>query len=175
MRIANITRRNGKRALGALLLTMAAGAVAPAAQADAAWVEIRPQHSNKCLDVAFGGQWEGFNVQQYSCNGQYNQHFEFRPTNIYGYYTIVARHSGKCMDVAWGSYTDGANIEQWSCHGASNQQFQRRYVGNGYYELRPRHSNKCLDVEWWATWDTANVQQWSCNGGANQRFRVVGV
>jgi hypothetical protein len=39
-----------KRALGALLLIMTVGAVAPPAQADAAY-EITPRHSGKCLDV----------------------------------------------------------------------------------------------------------------------------
>jgi uncharacterized membrane protein len=177
MRFINMTRRNAKRALGALLMAMAVGAVAPAAQADAAY-EIKPRHSGKCLDVAYGGQWDGFNVQQWSCNGQFNQQFNLEYSGS-GYYRIVARHSGKCLDVAYGSTGDYANIQQWTCNGGSNQQFSLRDLNNGYYKLVARHSGKCIDVENRGTGDGTNVIQYTCHSGNwwvddyNQQFRFA--
>jgi hypothetical protein len=166
MRFINMTRRNGKRVLGALLMAMAVGAVAPAAQADAAY-EIKAQHSGKCLDVPFGTQEDGWRIQQYTCNGQYNQQFSFEYTDS-GYYMIRARHSGKCLDVHTGHYPWGADVIQYTCWGGYNQQFERRYVGSGLYEFVARHSRMCFDIEAWAQHDTARLQQWGCNGGANQ-------
>lgn len=168
MRFINVTRRNGKRAFGALLLAMAVGAVAPAAQADAAY-EIKPRHSDKCLDVEYAGQWNGAGLIQYTCNGGYNQQFSLLSTG-YGDYKIVARHSGKCLDVRdWGGA--GARIQQYSCTGGSNQRFTLRYVGYSYYEIVARHSGMCADVAWGSTADFTPVNTWYCNGGSNQQFR----
>ncbi|HWI08802.1 MAG TPA: RICIN domain-containing protein [Solirubrobacteraceae bacterium] len=175
MRSISLTRRNRKRALSAVLLAMAAAAVAPAAQADAAY-EIKPRHSGKCLDVAWASQWNGANVGQWSCNGGYNQQFslQYTDSDYYGkYYKIVARHSGKCLDVEYGSRGDGANIQQYTCGAGYNQQFRLRYIDSGYYQLIARHSFACVDVAWASTWDGANVHQWGCNGGGNQQFRFV--
>ncbi len=138
MRFIIPSRRNRNRALGALLLTVATGAVAPVAQADAAY-EIKPRHSGKCLDVAYASQWNGANVGQYSCNGGYNQQFSLQYVDS-GYYKIVARHSGKCLDVEYGSRGDGANIQQWTCG------VGLRYIDSGYYQLSARHSFACADV-----------------------------
>lgn len=178
MRFINKTRRNARRALGAVLLAMAAGVVAPAAAQAQAYYEIKPRHSDKCLDVAFGGQWDGFNVQQWSCNGQYNQQFSLHYTDS-GYYTIRARHSGKCLDVKDWSGADHANIHQWTCHGGANQQFYLRYLNNGYYKFVARHSGKCIDVENRGYGDGTNVIQYTCHNGNwwvddhNQQFRFV--
>lgn len=179
MRFLNATRRNARRALGALLLAMAVGVVAPAAQADAAY-EIKPRHSDKCLDVAYGGQWDGFNVQQWSCNRQYNQQFTLEYDS--GFYKIRPLHSGKCLDVAYGSGDNGANIQQWTCNGGLNQQFTLRDLNNGYYKLVARHSRKCIDVEQHGYGDGTNVIQYSCHTGYyigwhfvndhNQQFRL---
>jgi len=168
MRFINATRRNGKRAFGALLLAMAVGAVAPAAQADAAY-EIKPRHSGKCLDVEYAGQWNGAGLIQYTCNGGYNQQFSFHYTDS-GYYKIIARHTDKCLDVRdWGGA--GARVQQNYCYGSANQQFRLRYAGDGY-ELVARHSGLCVDVAWGWTADWTPVNTWYCNGGANQRFSL---
>lgn len=175
MRFINMTRRNRTRALGALLLTMAVGVIAPTAQANAAY-EIKPRHSNKCVDVAGQSTGNGARLIQWTCNGQRNQQFSFVHTDS-GYYQIVAAHSGKCLDVKDGSVADYAPVWQWSCHvpPAKHQQFLLRDAGNGYYNLVPRHiGGKCLDIERASTADGAAVIQHGCTGfgGANQQFSL---
>jgi hypothetical protein len=166
----------GKRALGALLLMMTAGAVAPAAQADAAY-EIRPHHSNMCLDVPFSSPDNGVALIQWTCNGQPNQAFTFVSLNN-GYYKILPNHvSGKCLDVAGANPSDGTKVQQYTCLGVLNQQFALRYVAsyNGipYYNLVARHSNKCVTIARASLDEGTRVEQWTCVGGAHQLFGLV--
>jgi hypothetical protein len=175
MRFTSMTRRNRRRALGALLLTMAVGAVAPAAQADAAYV-IKPRHSGKCLDVAGESKLDGARLIQWHClDNHYNQQFSFVPTDS-GYVQIVARHSGKCLDVKDASTASYTPIWQWTCHVGfwPHQQFLLRSTGDGYYNIIARHSGSALDVQNVDTADGAPVIQHGITGvgGANQQFSI---
>lgn len=176
MRFINATRRNGRRALGAVLLAMTAGAVAPAAQADAAY-QLRVKSSDKCLHVEGASLADGANVMQWTCGDyQTNQVWELEHAgtrNYVDYYRLKARHSGKCLDVGAGSYADEANVHQWGCHWGSNQQWRFVYRADGYYEIRARHSNKCLDVYYGTLFDGENVQQYTCWGGDMQLWKRV--
>jgi hypothetical protein len=165
----------GKRALGALLLTMTAVAVAPAAQADAAY-EIRPQHTGMCSDVPGSSKANGVALIQWPCNRQPNQAFTLELLNK-GYYKIHMTHvSNKCWDVAGANQSDGTKIQQWDCLAVWNQEFALQYAGyNGipYYYLVARHSNKCVTIARAESAEGARLEQWPCIGGAHQRFGLA--
>jgi hypothetical protein len=181
--LSKLVARRGKRALGALLPIMIAGAVAPAAQAAGPY-EIRPQHNdNMCLEVPFGSHEIGVALVQNWCNKQPYQRFEFVQL-ANGYYKILPRHtSGKCLDVAGRNTSDGTKIQQWWCESVPNQEFALRYVGSdsrgSYYNLLPRHSqylNKCVSIAGGPTSVGARVEQQECVGplgGPHQRFRLA--
>lgn len=171
MRFIRSTRRG--RALGLLLLSVAAGAVAPAAQADAAY-EIKPRHtSNQCLDVPHSDLADGRGLIQWGCNNQPNQRFSLVTTHD-GYWKIVAVHSNKCLSVRGASTANGANIEQSSCiEGAAHQRFSLIGFGGGYYSIAVKHSGKCFDIAGANQSPGTKLQQWGCHYGANQQFLFI--
>jgi hypothetical protein len=175
MRFTNLTRRTRTRALGALLLTMAVGVIAPAAQADAAYV-IKPRHSmanNMCLDVQGGSQLDGARLIQWGCNNQANQRFNLVATDS-GYFKIIGQGSGKCVDVKDGGTADFTPVQQWGCHvNAYHQQFLVRPTGDGYYNIVPRHvTGKCLDILGFSPSAGTPLILHGCRGagGSNQQF-----
>jgi hypothetical protein len=138
--------------------------------------EIRAKFSAKCLDVANASTQSGANVQQYTCQGQANQHFTLAPRLIPMH--LIARHSTKCVDVANGSLQNNANVQQYHCIGQDNQLWYAQLVGiapdgNTYYTIVSQNSGLCLDVAGASTADNANVQQFGCSGADNQSFRFV--
>ena len=167
--LSNLSGLQRKRALGAVLATVAFGAVAPAAQAD---FEIKPRHSpGKCLDVAAASQSNGARAIQWGCNGQFNQQFNLVASG--DGLNIVPRHSKKCLDVAGANPSNGTKIQQWECLGVRNQQFGLRhagvYGGIDYYNIIT-FAGKCVDIAAASTANGAVAQQWDCSGQANQQF-----
>lgn len=136
--------------------------------------EITSRHSGLCLDVDGSSTADGGNVQQWTCTGGANQHWELQDVGG-GYVEIVNRNSGLCLDVNEWSTADGANVQQWSCHGGVNQQWEVEDLGESYVEIVNRNSGLCLDVSGWSTVDGGNVQQWSCHVGANQQWQPTAV
>jgi hypothetical protein len=180
--LRKLVARRGKRALAALLPIMIAGAGAPAAQA-AGPFEIRPQHTDMCLEVPFGSHEIGVALVQNGCNKQPYQRFEFVPL-ANGYYKILPAHtSRKCLDVAGRNTSPGTKIQQWWCESVPNQEFALRYVGSdnrgSYYNLLPRHSrreNMCVSIAAGSTSVGARVEQLECVGplgSPHQRFRLA--
>ena len=179
MRFINTTRRG--RALGVLLLSMAAGAVVPVAQASAAH-EIKPRHtlsSNQCIDVPFSDLSPGRGLIEWGCNGQNNQRFTLTSTND-GYWKIVANHSNLCLSVRGASTANGANIEQSTCIidpatrlPADHQRFRLLGFGGVNYALVAKNSGKCWDIAGANQSQGTKLQQWDCHYGDNQRFLFV--
>jgi ribosomal protein S6E (S10) len=141
---------------------------------------IRPAHSDKCMDVRGGSDGNGAPVQQWEClgAGQTNQQWYFRDTGDGLTYYVTARHSNKCLDVTGGSTANGAPLQQWQCLGyaQSNQRWYltRAPIG-GTFNLRAAHSNNCADVTGGSTANGAPLQQWQCLGGSqtNQQWYVT--
>lgn len=72
-----------------------------------------------CLDVYGNSTGAGAVVDQWTCNGQANQQFEFVPVSG-GYGQLRARHSGQALAVAHGSTTAGTpNIVQRAPDGSA--------------------------------------------------------
>ena len=128
------------------------------------------QHSGQCLDVPSGTGTAGTQLQQWPCNAQSPQSFEFRPATGGGY-TIVNRANGLCLDVNGRSTANGATVIQWTCTGATNQRFTTRASGTGN-QLVAVHSGRCVDVLNAATSNGAKLIQWDCHSGANQVWRL---
>jgi hypothetical protein len=152
------------------LLAMGSGAVALLGPE-----HIKPVHSEKCLDVAFGSPANGARVIQFSCHEGDNQKWRIEPAG-HGMVRLIARHSGKCMDVNEGSLQDRAAIIQFDCHRETNQKFFIESVGHDPADARVRiravHSSKCLDVEGGNILDNAHLVQFPCHDQTNQLFRL---
>ena len=151
------------------LLVMASGAFGLGPE------QIKPVHSEKCLDVAFGSTANGARVIQFTCHGGDNQKWRTEAVGN-GMFQIVAVHSGKCMDVNEASLQDRAAIIQFDCHGGTNQRFFIEPVGHNPNDPRVRirivSSSKCLDVEGGTILDKANLIQFTCLDQTNQEFRL---
>src|SRR5579859_5784100 len=125
------------------------------------------QNANKCLDVQQPNTQPGANVDQFTCNGQPWQNWEFVSSG--GFITVVSQNSGLCLDVVGQKTANGTNVDQWTCNGQQNQQWTWTANGN-FHTLVGRQSGKCLDVVGGGTGDTVNVDIWTCNGGSNQNW-----
>jgi Ricin-type beta-trefoil lectin domain-like/Metallo-peptidase family M12B Reprolysin-like len=132
-------------------------------------VILRARHSNSCVDVNNSQNANGANIQQWGCNNQANQKWQFNSKGG-GWYEIKSA-LGRCMDVAGPSTANGANIHTWDCSNGTNQQFKLTATDGGYYTLTARHSNSCVDVSGPSTANGANVHQWGCYNGTNQQFK----
>jgi hypothetical protein len=73
----------------------------------------------QCLDIPNGTSNNGTFVQQYGCNHQGNQNWNFISTN--GYYQIQNVTSGKCLEVQNSNTANNALIVQSDCNGANNK------------------------------------------------------
>ena len=77
------------------------------------------------LDVQYGANNDGQNIQTYSANNANAQRFKavkIGNSNAYGIVTMIS--SGKkALDVYNWSKSDGANVCQWSYYGNANQQW----------------------------------------------------
>ena len=85
--------------------------------------QIKPVHSNKCVDVSGISTADGANIHQWDCGSGDNQKWTVTPVGD-GYVRVTAVHSGKVADVEGPSTADGADVHQWSYVGALNQQWR---------------------------------------------------
>jgi hypothetical protein len=178
-------------ALIAAVLSAAAGAVVTAQQPAQAEpygdFAIIGWHSGKCLDVIGAGQGDGVRIQQWTCNGNWQQIWQFNylytdAASGWRVFEVKSKHTGyaKCLDVRNGVTGNGAEIQQWSCNGLPQQKWlQEPVLGHTrYYRYHPVHVNRadiCLDVRGVSPNDGARLQLWSCIrtnnlGNGNQVF-----
>jgi hypothetical protein len=71
--------------------------------------------------------YNGGRVQQWDCNGQLNQRFQFvQYRNAYGYtwYAVQSLWNGRCLDFDLNSNRNGGKVQQWDCNGWSNQSYR---------------------------------------------------
>ena len=136
------------------------------------------QRSAACVDDAAWGTADGSIVQQWTCGaGQYNQQWQFQPTDS-GYYNVFVRYAPYLgWDVTGGPGATGnaVKVQLWSIGGSggTNQQWRPVFLGNGYFRFVARHSGRCLDVPGASTANGVQLQQWDCNGTGAQAFRLV--
>jgi hypothetical protein len=142
-----------------------------------AWYEVVNQNSGSCVDDSNFGTVNGTPVQQWSCGGATNQHWQFRSAGG-GYYEVINRLAApqnQAWDVTGGTSATapGAPIQTWAYAAATNQQWQPVPVGSGYYQFVARNSGLCLAVPNASTANGVQLQQSTCNGTSAQAFRLV--
>jgi hypothetical protein len=125
-----------------------------------------------CLDVYGDTSSSGAAIDQWTCNGQSNQQFQFVPVSG-GYGELQAQNSGDDIAVSGSASTAGSpDIVQQAPDGASSSLWQPVQQSDGSYEFRSQGSGLCLDVYGAGSNAGQQLDQWSCKDapGTNQDF-----
>ncbi len=137
---------------------------------------IKSVYSGKYLDVAWSGQADGTNVQQWTANGYDCQKWIIVACN--GGYSLISACNLKALDVEWGAAESGTNVQIWTINNLASQTFTfdtpQVVLPNGYFSLASAiDQNYVLDIANASTDDGANLQLYSHNGGDNQVFYLA--
>ncbi|WKK22258.1 RICIN domain-containing protein [Streptomyces olivoreticuli] len=136
------------------------------------YVQLRAEHSGKCLDIIADTMEEGpFAVQSECTVGEDSQKFSF--SEEYSFVRVQAKHSGRCLstgpDFKWKAG------QRWCWENSTNNADWRVVmvkIAGGFYELRPRIAlDYCLSVEDGSMKDNASVNVSRCAGLANQHWQ----
>ena len=125
-----------------------------------------------CLDVFGNTTAAGAAIDQWACNGQSNQQFQFVPVSG-GFGELQAQNSGLDVAVAGGSTASGTpDIVQQAVNGAASSLWQPLPQSDGSFEFRNQNSGLCLDVFGAGSNQGQQLDQWPCKNapGANQDF-----
>lgn len=138
------------------------------------WYNVVNQNSGACVDATGRGTTNGTTVQQWACgNAQFNQEWQFQPTDS-GFFKVVNRNApAEAWDVLNVGTTNSSLIQLWNPGGGTNQQWQPVSLGNGTFKLVGRGSGRCLDVPSASTANGVQLQIFDCNGTAAQAWRLV--
>ena len=125
-----------------------------------------------CLDVYGNAGSAGAAIDQWTCNGQSNQQFEFVPASG-GYGQLRAQHSGQVVAVSGGSTTAGTPdiVQQPPDQTAASLWLPVRQ-SDGSYSFQNKNSGLCLDVHGGGSNLGQQLDQWPCKNtaGSNQDF-----
>ncbi|MEV3858685.1 RICIN domain-containing protein [Streptomyces sp. NPDC050095] len=125
-----------------------------------------------CLDVYGNSASAGAAIDQWTCNGQSNQQFQFVP-GAGGYGQLQAQNSGLVVAVAGGSTTAGTpDIVQQAASGATGALWRPVRQSDGSYSFQNQNSGLCLDVHGGGSNLGQQLDQWPCKNtaGSNQDF-----
>jgi hypothetical protein len=125
-----------------------------------------------CLDVYGNTSASGAAIDQWTCNGQANQQFQFVPVSG-GYGELQAQNSGDDVAVSGGSTAAGVpDIVQQPPNGSSGSLWRPLQQSDGSYELQNSGSGLCLDVYRAGSNLGQQLDQWPCKNapGTNQDF-----
>ncbi|GAA3434234.1 RICIN domain-containing protein [Kutzneria kofuensis] len=130
--------------------------------------------NNLCLDVYGASSSAGAAIDQWTCNGQANQQFQFVPASG-GYGELRAQGSGQDVTVANGTTAQGTpDIVQGSPGTTAANLWQPVQQSDGSYEFRNQNSGLCLDVYGAGSNLGQQLDQWPCKNapGTNQDFML---
>ena len=125
-----------------------------------------------CLDVFGNTTTSGAAIDQWTCNGQSNQQFQFVPTSG-GYGELQAENSGDDVAVAGNSTAQGTpDIVQEPVSGASGSLWKPAQQSDGSWQFQNSNSGLCLDVYGDGGNTGQQLDQWPCKNapGTNQDF-----
>jgi hypothetical protein len=125
-----------------------------------------------CLDVFGNTTAAGAAIDQWPCNGQSNQQFQFVPVSG-GNGELQAQNSGLDVAVSGNATAQGtADIVQQAVTGTANSLWQPVQQSDGSFEFRNAGSGLCLDVTGATTTQGQQLDQWPCKNapGTNQDF-----
>jgi hypothetical protein len=116
----------------------------------------------KCLDDANGSSANGNKIQIWTCLGNANQTWRFRPDGTPGGAGTL-QIKGKCAEFTNPSTSPGVKIQLWSCTGGANQQWR---IADGGSLVNPA-SSLCLDDPRASTANGTWVDIHGCNYAAD--------
>jgi len=123
---------------------------------------------------ARGKALNGTLIDQWTCNGQGNQQFQFVPASG-GYGELRAQSSGQDVAVAGSSTAAGTpDVVQQAPGTAANGLWLPVRQSDGSYAFQNRNSGLCLDVYGAGSNAGQQLDQWQCKNapGTNQDFVV---
>ena len=129
-------------------------------------------NNSLCLDVFGNTSTAGAAIDQYTCNGQSNQQFQFVPVSG-GYGELQAQNSGQDVTVANNSTTQGTpDIVQQSVNGSAASLWLPQQQSDGSWQFKNQNSGLCLDVFGNGSNTGQQLDQWPCKNapGTNQDF-----
>ena len=125
-----------------------------------------------CLDVYGNTTASGAAIDQWTCNGQSNQQFQFVPVSG-GYGELQAQNSGDDVTVAGNSTAQGTpDIVQQPASGASGSMWKPEQQSDSSWQFQNSSSGLCLDVYGAGSNTGQQLDQWPCKNapGTNQDF-----
>ncbi|WP_432045459.1 RICIN domain-containing protein [Streptomyces asiaticus] len=125
-----------------------------------------------CLDVYGNSTSAGAAIDQWTCNGQSNQQFQFLPVSG-GYGQLQAQNSGLVVAVSGGSTSAGTpDIVQQAPGEAAGGLWLPVQLSDGSYAFQNKNSGLCLDVYGGSSSPGQQLDQWPCKNtaGSNQDF-----
>jgi hypothetical protein len=129
-------------------------------------------NSGLCLDVYGNTGAVGAAIDQWTCNGQSNQQFQFVAVSG-GYGELQAQNSGLDVAVANSSTVAGTpDVVQQTPNAAANSLWLPVQQSDGSYQFQNKNSNLCLDVYGANSSLGQQLDQWTCKNaaGTNQDF-----
>ncbi|MFC1436371.1 RICIN domain-containing protein [Streptacidiphilus sp. N1-3] len=127
-----------------------------------------------CLDVYGNTGNTGAVIDQWTCNGQGNQRFQFVPVSG-GYGELQAQNSGQDVTVANGSTAQGTpDIVQQPVNGSAAGLWLPQQQSDGSWQFKNQNSGLCLDVYGAGSNTGQQLDQWPCKNapGTNQDFNA---
>jgi hypothetical protein len=129
---------------------------------------------NLCLDVYGNSGNAGVAIDQWTCNGQSNQQFQF-VAGAGGYGELRAGNSGQDITVSGNSTAQGVpNIVQQTPNGSTGSLWLPQRQSDGSWQFKNQNSGLCLDVYGASSTAGQQLDQWPCKNaaGTNQTFNA---
>ena len=127
-----------------------------------------------CLDVYGNTTASGAAIDQWTCNGQSNQQFQFVPGSG-GYGALQAQNSGDDITVTGSATAAGTpDIAQEPASSSASSQWLPVQQSDGSWEFKNSASGLCLDVYGAGSNLGQQLDQWTCKNapGTNQDFNA---
>ena len=125
-----------------------------------------------CADVYGNTSASGAAIDQWTCNGQSNQQFQFVPTSG-GYGELQAQNSGDDITVSGTVTAAGTpDIVQQPVSGSAASQWLPVAQSDGSWSFKNSASGLCLDIYRASTSTGQQLDQWTCKNApaTNQDF-----
>jgi len=125
-----------------------------------------------CLDEYGNNSTAGSAIDQWTCNNQSNQKFQFVPTSG-GYGELQVQNSGQDVTVLNSSTAQGqTDIVQEPVNGNAASLWLPQQQSDGSWQFKNQNSGLCLDVYGNGSNTGQQLDQWPCKNqpGTNQDF-----
>ncbi|NUQ98989.1 MAG: hypothetical protein HOY79_21340 [Streptomyces sp.] len=136
------------------------------------YLQIKVASDSLCLDEYGNNSTAGAVIDQWTCNSQANQKFQFVPTSG-GYGELQVQNSGQDVTVLNGSTSQGVpDIVQEPVNGNAAGQWLPEQQSDGSWQFKNQNSGLCLDVYGNGSNTGQQLDQWPCKNapGTNQDF-----